>query len=67
MHTVLSLQHVDFSANRIDTELVSDVALLVSNNTKLNELKFSKLALNQDGFHAVSKQASSKSQRTEFY
>ena len=50
MQTVSSLQHVDFSTNKVDNELSSDVALLISNNSELKHLKFSKLILNQSSF-----------------
>ena len=50
MQTVSSLEYVDFGNNTVDNELASDVALLFTKNSKLNELKFTKLTLNQIGF-----------------
>ena len=50
MQTVSSLEYVDFNNNFLDNELASDVALLFTKNDELNELKFSKLKLNQSGF-----------------
>ena len=48
--TVSSLQYVDFSTNKIDNELASDVALLLTNNTNLKQLKFAEICLDQNGF-----------------
>ena len=48
--TVSSLQYVDFSTSKVDNELASDVALLLTNNTNLKQLKFSKICLDQNGF-----------------
>ena len=53
MQTVSSLQYVDFSNNILDNELASDIALLITKNCKLKELKFSKLELNQGGFRQL--------------
>ena len=50
MHTVSSLEYVDFNNNTVDDELASDVALLFTKNSKLKELMFTKLSLNQIGF-----------------
>ena len=49
LHTVSSLQCVDFSTNEIKNNLAGDLAFLITNNNQL-ELKFSKLTLNQSGF-----------------
>ena len=51
MQTVSLLQYVDLNTNKVDDELASDVAFLISNNSKLRELKFSELRLNQSGFN----------------
>ena len=51
MQTVSSLEYVDFNNNTVDTELASDVALLFTKNSKLKEFRFTKLTLNQVGFH----------------
>ena len=48
--TVSSLQYVDFSTNKVDNELASDVALLLTNNINLKQLKFSEICLDQNGF-----------------
>ena len=50
MQTVSSLEYVDFGNNTVDNELASDVALLFTKNSKLKELRFTKLTLNQIGF-----------------
>ena len=50
MQTVSSLEYVDFNNNTVDNELASDVALLLTKNSKLKELRFTKLTLNQNSF-----------------
>ena len=50
MQTVSSLEYVDLNYNTVDDELASDVALLFTKNSKLKELRFTKLTLNQIGF-----------------
>ena len=50
MQTVSSLEYVDFNNNTVDNELASDVALLFTKNSKMKELRFTKLTLNQNGF-----------------
>ena len=50
MQTISSLQYVDFTNNILDNELASDVALVITKNSELEELKFSKLKLSQSGF-----------------
>ena len=55
METISSLQYVDFSTNKIDNELASDVATLFTNNSKLKKLNFATLTLKQTGFQALKK------------
>ena len=50
LQTLSSLQYVDLSTNKIDSELASDVAVSITKNCKLKEFKISKLTLNQIGF-----------------
>ena len=50
MQTVSSLEYVDFNYNTVDDELASDIALLFTKNSKLKELRFTKVTLNQTGF-----------------
>ena len=54
MQTVSSLEYVDFNKNTVDNELASDVALLFTKNSRLRELRFTKLTLNQIGFQHLS-------------
>ena len=53
MQTVSSLQYVDFNNNILDNELASDVALLITKNSELKELKFRILTLKQSGFQVL--------------
>ena len=46
--TVSSLRYVDFSTNIV---LANEVAVLCDNNPKLEQLKFTELELNQNGFN----------------
>ena len=50
MQTVSLLQYVDLNVNTIDNELASDVALLVTNNSKLKKIRVAEIRLNQSGF-----------------
>ena len=54
MHSVSSLQYVDFNNNRLENELASDVAHLMTNNSELRELKFFQVTLNHSGFQHLS-------------
>ena len=50
MQTISLLEYVDFSTNRFDSKLASDIAILVAKNTKLEALYFAKLEVNHCGF-----------------
>ena len=54
MQAVSSLQYVNFSNNILDNELACDIALLITKNSELKELKFSELILYQSGFQYLS-------------
>ena len=54
MQTVSSLEYIDFSTNKIDNELASDVADLFAKNNKLKQLNFNELQLNKSGFEYIS-------------
>ena len=49
MLTVLSLQHVNFNANEVD----SDIANLFANNNELKQVNFEKNLLTQSGFQSM--------------
>ena len=51
MHSVSSLEYVDFSTNKVDNELANDVAILCANNTNLKKLKFAEIKLDHNGYH----------------
>ena len=55
LQTLSSLQYVDLSTNKIDSELASDVVIFITKNNKLKELKISKLTLIQSGFQHLNK------------
>ena len=45
-----SLQYVDMSLITIDSDLISDIAVVMNNNSKLKEIKVSKLILTHNDF-----------------
>ena len=50
MRSVSSLQYIDFSTNKVNNELASDVAAFCTNNCDLKQLKVGEIKLNQNGF-----------------
>ena len=53
MQTVSSLLYIDFNANTIDNNLASDLAMVIGYNTRVEQIKFAKLELNQSGFNCL--------------
>ena len=47
--SVKSLRHIDFSSNQVNDNLVGDLAILVTTNVDIVELKFSELTLSNSG------------------
>ena len=50
LQTLSSLQYIDLSTNKIDSEFASYIAVSITENSTVKEIKISKLTLNQSGF-----------------